>query len=199
MNLTKRASVVGLELDGKCLIATPEISPNSIFARSLIYLVNQDAGGNVLGVVVNKPADAHVDALLDSLNLEDQSAERKLATAPIYIGGPVATSQVNIVHEKHADWLSDFSSKDSIIAITGRKDMLAAICTGAGPAKYLIVAGIAGWSPGQLEAEIGNNSWLVTEADPDIIFNTPPELRASMAAEQLGIELNFLGSYAGSG
>ena len=42
---------------------------------------------------------------------------------------------------------------------------------GTGPEEHLIALGYAGWSPGQLEQELAQNSWLTLPADSDIIFS----------------------------
>jgi putative transcriptional regulator len=39
----------------------------------------------------------------------------------------------------------------------------------------LVTLGCSGWSPGQLEGEIGRNGWLTVKADPAIIFELPVE------------------------
>jgi putative transcriptional regulator len=37
-----------------------------------------------------------------------------------------------------------------------------------------IIAGHAGWAPGQLEAEIGRGDWTLERADSGAIFNGKP-------------------------
>ena len=39
-----------------------------------------------------------------------------------------------------------------------------------------VFSGYAGWKPGQLEAEVKKGSWLLREADTEILFNTEPGL-----------------------
>ncbi|NDE57186.1 MAG: hypothetical protein EB071_09955, partial [Gammaproteobacteria bacterium] len=50
-----------------------------------------------------------------------------------------------------------------------------------------------------LEAEIGQNSWLNTEAEQSIIFNRPAASRWRAAAEQMGIDIGLLTMQAGHG
>ena len=61
----------------------------------------------------------------------------------------------------------------------------------------MIALGYAGWSAGQLEQELAENSWLSLPAESDIIFSTPAELRLSKAAAQLGIDMNLISGEAG--
>ena len=83
------------------------------------------------------------------------------------------------------------------ICLTTSRDILAAIARDRGPSENLIALGYAGWSAGQLEAEISENSWLTMPADSAIIFHTACEQRASAAAAKLGVDLNLLSGEAG--
>ena len=65
------------------------------------------------------------------------------------------------------------------------------------PQEHLIALGYAGWSAGQLEQELAENSWLTLPADSDIIFSTPSRARLGAAAAQLGIDMNLISGQAG--
>ena len=71
------------------------------------------------------------------------------------------------------------------------------MATGSGPDKSLVALGYAGWSAGQLETEITENSWLTLPADSAIIFDTPYHQRVNAAAAKLGVDLNLLSGEAG--
>jgi putative transcriptional regulator len=60
-----------------------------------------------------------------------------------------------------------------------------------------VALGYAGWGAGQLEDEIGRNGWLTVDADPDLIFNVPPEARYHAAMQALGVNAAFLSEEAG--
>jgi putative AlgH/UPF0301 family transcriptional regulator len=74
---------------------------------------------------------------------------------------------------------------------------LRAIASGEGPRDHLIALGYAGWAPGQLEDELGANSWLSGPADGGILFRLPDEARWLAAAQLLGVDLNLLSAEAG--
>ncbi|EGG98089.1 UPF0301 protein YqgE [gamma proteobacterium IMCC2047] len=61
----------------------------------------------------------------------------------------------------------------------------------------MVALGYAGWSPGQLEQELGDNFWILAPANEDIIFNTPFHDRLDAAVAQLGISLEQLSPDAG--
>ena len=44
------------------------------------------------------------------------------------------------------------------------------------------------WAAGQLEEEMGRNSWINVAAEPGIIFDTPVEQRYAKALSLLGID-----------
>lgn len=74
------------------------------------------------------------------------------------------------------------------LEMTTSRDVLEAISYGHGPHKVLMTLGYASWGEGQLESELGENSWLTVPADPAVIFDTPPEQRYAKAMALLGLE-----------
>jgi putative transcriptional regulator len=61
----------------------------------------------------------------------------------------------------------------------------------------LVALGYSGWNAGQLEEEIGRNSWLTVAADPAVIFDAPIELRYQRALALLGVDVRMLSQEAG--
>ena len=57
--------------------------------------------------------------------------------------------------------------------------------------------GYAGWSAGQLEAELAQNAWLTVEADAHVLFDVPPEARLPAAMHLLGIDFADLSEDVG--
>ncbi|MCV5332961.1 YqgE/AlgH family protein, partial [Escherichia coli] len=78
------------------------------------------------------------------------------------------------------------------VAVTTSRDILSVLGTEAEPSDYLVALGYSGWSAGQLESELVENSWLTIEATPEIIFNTPINERWKKAVEKLGIDPSHL-------
>ena len=83
------------------------------------------------------------------------------------------------------------------LAMTTSKDVLEAMSNGSGPKRVLVTLGYASWGEGQLESEIGENSWLTVEADPAVIFDTPIEKRYEKALALLGLQPWMLSTVAG--
>ena len=83
------------------------------------------------------------------------------------------------------------------LEMTTSRDVLEALSTGAGPSRVLVSLGYSAWAQGQLESEIGENSWLIVPADPSVIFETPVEKRYDRALSLLGLETWMLSPDAG--
>lgn len=61
----------------------------------------------------------------------------------------------------------------------------------------MLAVGYAGWGPGQLEKEIANNSWLVTEPDDDLLFSQDFEGKWAKALTDMGIDPSSLSQNGG--
>jgi putative transcriptional regulator len=62
-----------------------------------------------------------------------------------------------------------------------------------------VLVGYAGWGPGQLDQELAAASWLTTDVDPALIFNTPPEVMWETAIRRLGADPAALHASSGGG
>jgi putative AlgH/UPF0301 family transcriptional regulator len=103
--------------------------------------------------------------------------------------------------------LSAVSDKDSVYAstmtipggleMTTSKDVLEALSMGSGPKRVLVSLGYSAWGEGQLETELGENSWLTVAADQALIFDTPVEQRYDRALGLLGLESWMISQQAG--
>jgi putative transcriptional regulator len=121
-------------------------------------------------------------------------------------GGPVQTERGFVLHEPMLEASSDeksnsiYASTLSVpggLAMTTSKDVLEAMANGSGPQRVLVTLGYASWGEGQLESEIGENSWLTVAANPDVIFDTPIEQRYDKALSLLGLQAWMLSSQVG--
>ena len=81
--------------------------------------------------------------------------------------------------------------------MTTSKDVLEALSTGSGPQRVLVSLGYSAWGEGQLETELGENSWLTVDADPAVIFDTPVDQRYDKALALLGLQAWMLSTQAG--
>jgi putative transcriptional regulator len=185
-------SLQSVNLTHHFLIAMPNMAdPN--FARSLTYICEHNDQG-ALGVVVNRPIDMTLGALFEQIEIPLEASEWK--SLPVYYGGPVQVDRGFVLHRPAGDWQSTLAVSQDV-ALTTSKDILEAVAAGRGPRQMLVSLGYAGWAPGQLEQEIGQNAWLTVPADLDVIFQLAPERRFTAAMELLGIDPSRLSDDVG--
>jgi putative transcriptional regulator len=190
-----------INLTNHFLIAMPGM-PDEAFSRSVVYVCEHGERG-ALGLIINKPSDIKLKALFDKVELP--LLREDLVDNPVFQGGPMQTERGFVLHEPIfalADKPEEavFASTMTIpggLEMTTSKDVLEALSTGAGPRKVLITLGYSAWGQGQLESELGENSWLTVDADNAIIFDTPVEQRYDKALLLLGLQAWMLSTEAG--
>jgi putative transcriptional regulator len=60
------------------------------------------------------------------------------------------------------------------------------------PKRTHVIAGYAGWGPGQLDAELAESAWLVSPVELDLIFEIPAAATWEMAIRRLGADPHLL-------
>jgi len=174
------------------LIAMPSLAdPN--FARTVTYLCEHNDEG-ALGIVVNRPSEVTLEELLGHMGIDTASLER--GDTPVYMGGPVQRERGFVLHPPEGDWDASLRVADGVCVTTSR-DILEAVARGAGPSRFLVALGYAGWGPGQLEQEMAENAWLSGPAEPALMFERPCDERWQAAAALLGVDLSLLSSQTG--
>ncbi len=145
-------------LRGQLLVAAPILNdPN--FHRTVVLVAEHGEEG-AMGLVLNRPTDTAVgDALPELAPLAGEED-------PVYVGGPVALESVLAVAE-----LDDPDDASELLfgAIGFVHELDVPTLRGR------VFVGYAGWSAGQLEAELEEESWLVLPAEPDDLFSDDPD------------------------
>jgi len=167
-------------LRGHLLVAGPNLwDPN--FRRTVVLIGHHDAEGAV-GVVLNQRLAATVEAAAPPLSPLVPPGES------LFRGGPVQPEAAVV--------LADFEDPD-------RAGVLALETIGflpeesdseslGGLRRARVFAGYAGWSAGQLEAEMAEDSWHATPAVPGDVFTDHPEGLWMTAVGRLGPEFRLL-------
>lgn len=166
---------------GKLLIAEPFLSdPN--FARSVILLCEHGDDGSV-GFILNHATELTLgDLLPEMLNKE----------VPVYQGGPVQMDTLHMLHrmpEKLGGteiipgiyWGGSYDALQEVILTNDYK-----------PTDLRLFVGYAGWTKDQLTKELDESSWIITEAKPDLLFETEAKDVWKEAVRTLGKEYAFI-------
>ena len=178
-------------LTGKMLIAMPQLN-ETCFGQAVILVCSHDENG-AMGLIINMPLpEITFASLLSELNIAGEARD-----ISVNYGGPVETSRGFVLHS--ADYQSDLGHQeiDARFSITPTIDVLEDLVSEKGPAKAVLVLGYAGWAAGQLEGEIADNGWLLSEADEDIVFSKANKKKWAQALALIGVKPEFLSSEGG--
>lgn len=186
------ASLKGDNLTGHFLIAMPALN-DGFFNQTVTYICEHDESGS-FGVIINQQTSIRLKQIITEMKIESSDDYDENIT--IYMGGPVDQGRGFILHRPAGNWSSSLKVKNDI-ALTTSKDILQAIANNQGPKDCIVALGYAGWSAGQLEQEMANNTWLSCPADERIIFNTPVAERWQAAANLIGVDLSLMSNDTG--
>lgn len=174
------------------LLAMPCLT-EGIFSQSITYICEHGESG-AMGIVINRPLDLSVSEIFEHLKIDTR---RDFSDVPVMAGGPVQMDHGFVLH-RYCDKTWEASLKVTPeITLTTSRDILRAIANDNGPQEHLIALGYAGWTAGQLEQELAENSWLTMPGNSEVIFSTPAEQRLEAAAATLGIDMNLISGQAG--
>lgn len=182
-------------LTGRFLVAMPNLA-ESEFEKTVIYLLEHGPKGAV-GLVINKAMTISVDEIL--MQVDDKYSNYRYPQTAL-AGGPVEKGRGFILHTNDGGtkrWQGE-ADMGGGISITTSADIMHAMVAGDFEQEFLLVLGYAGWSAGQLDQELLENSWLIVDADADVIFKLELEQRYDAALAILGIEYHQLSNISGS-
>lgn len=178
------------------LLSMPQLQdPN--FLKSVILLCDHSAEG-AFGLVVNHPSE-FVAAEAVQLQPELEAPN----DMPLLIGGPVEPQRGWILTSRAPDLPGYESEKrpDGILS----KEIGAGLHLSASPLllrrviqahpiprRTVVLAGYAGWGPGQLDEELAQSAWLISPVELDLIFEIPSAVCWEMAMKRLGVDPHFL-------
>jgi putative transcriptional regulator len=143
-----------LGLSGSLLIAHPNLAdPN--FRRSVLIISASDPHEGSFGLIVNRMTEKTVGDLLPEHELG------MLGDLPVFIGGPVSRDQLTFASFQ---WVGDALRVRTHLLLEEARELVA---EGGGVVRAFL--GYAGWSKGQLEAELEQKAWLVQKPDQEIL------------------------------
>jgi len=179
-------------LTGQLLVAMPGMA-DPRFARSVVFLCAHSPEG-AMGIVVNRRlGNVSFADIAGQVGIDPDEIAAEL---PVHFGGPVEPARGFVLHS--ADHVSVSSLVvDGRFALTATIEMLKTVARGEGPKHRLLALGYAGWAPGQLDAEIQANGWLVVPADPELVFSSDNDGKWTRALRKIGIDPSLLSTHMG--
>jgi len=147
---------------GKILISEPFL-PDTFFNRSIVYLTDHTPQGSV-GFILNKKLDLKISSAIEGFDNWDEI---------LSMGGPVAPDTLHYLHnlgnlipnsipiEGDVYWGGDI---DTVRELIKSKKI--------DKSQIRFFLGYSGWSAGQLERELKENSWVIAKVDSKIVLNS---------------------------
>lgn len=165
------------------LLSMPQMQdPN--FARTVVLLCEYSPDG-AFGLVLNRPTDLAATAMvrLDPPIIGGNEL-------PLCIGGPVEPQRGWILLADEPD--TEFKSIRDGLYLSTSQDVLREVLAMRPAPRARVLAGYAGWGPGQLDEELAQSAWLMGDVDLDIVFDLPPDVMWETAIRRLGADPSAL-------
>ncbi len=163
------------------LVASPQMrDPN--FQRAVLLLVQHNREG-ALGLVINRESPVRLGDVVERLAVvSPQRANRS-----VLWGGPVERGAGFVLFRGKAP--EGWQIRGDL-SVSASKERLAALV--AAGADFHLCLGYAGWSPGQLDREFADGSWIHVDASADLLFEYPVGERYDRALARLGVNAESL-------
>jgi putative transcriptional regulator len=160
------------------LLSMPQMhDPN--FQQTVVLLCQHSTEG-AFGLVLNRPVTT--TARVIAADRLDEATEHELE---VWIGGPVEPERSWILlHDEDAD--DDAVRVCDGVFLSTSGGVLQRIIEHSADARTRLIAGYAGWGPGQLDAELTASAWLSMDVQVDLVFDTPAENMWETAIRRLG-------------
>jgi putative transcriptional regulator len=160
---------------GSILISEPSLR-DFYFRQSVVLLAEHNDEGT-FGVIINKPIEARVKDIIRGFPGQN---------LPLYLGGPVKTDSLFFIHTRSdidqsvpimqgLYWGGDLTA---IKALLKNKTM--------SPSEIRFFVGYSGWSANQLDRELREKSWVLSQTTVSEIINDHPEMLWSNYLKSMG-------------
>ena len=164
---------------GSLLVALPSLA-DPTFAGTVVYVLDHSDTGTI-GVVLGRPSAVDIRDVLPGWS--------DLAVEPgvFHVGGPCETDTALCLAVSDAlaapEGLRQVAGKVHLVDLDVEPSRLADLLSG-----LRVFAGYAGWSPGQLAAEIAEGAWACVPGSPEDVLSeaSGPELWRTVMGRQRG-------------
>jgi putative transcriptional regulator len=162
------------------LLSMPQLQdPN--FAKTVVLLCDFVPDG-AFGLVLNRPTEMAAKTMVRM-----ETAVEGGNDLPLCIGGPVEPGRGWILTGDEPDDAEYRTIVDGLYLSTSPVLLQRVLAAPAMP-RARVLAGYAGWGPGQLDEELAQSAWLITDVALDLIFDTDPSIMWEAALRRLGAD-----------
>lgn len=161
---------------GTILIAEPFLKDPHFMRTALLLCEHKEEGS--FGFVLNRQTENWLCDLID---------EAEGLVIPVYFGGPVQPDTIHFLHTSPALIPDAIEIDDGIFWGGNFHTAIKLLKNGQVKTDEIrFFLGYSGWSQGQLDQEMQEGSWLTTQSNRRIIFDTPTQMIWQEAIRQLG-------------
>ena len=162
------------------LLSMPQLQdPN--FARTVVLLCDFIPEG-AFGLVLNRPT-----AMPASEMVKLHPPVVGGNDMPLCIGGPVEPERGWILLGEPPEDAEHRTIRDGLYLSTSPA-LLRRILEAPRRTRARVLAGYAGWGPGQLDEELAQSAWLMSDVDLDLVFDVDPAIMWETAIRRLGAD-----------
>lgn len=166
---------------GKLLIAEPFLADPNFF-RSVVLLAEHNEEGD-LGFILNQATDLVLSELIPDFQANNITIRQ---------GGPVEMDMMQMLHRR-PDVLGGTEVCKGIFWGGSYEALQELLVSGKyAPSDIQLFLGYSGWTKGQLERELAEGSWIVSENAPEWVFDTEPAHVWQTAVKQLGKDYEYM-------
>ncbi len=172
-------------IPGTLLVAPPALlDPN--FRRATVLLCDHNEEGS-FGLVINRVLDAEPSDVLEGI--ENYSGR-------LSFGGPVQADTLHYLHLHGDDVPTAIRVMDDVHwggSFDTIRDLIDTFQSTAQTLRFFL--GYAGWGPGQLEEEIEQGGWIISQAIAEDIFTEAPDTLWRHVLRRMGGEYAVLSNF----
>jgi putative transcriptional regulator len=169
---------------GKLLVAQPTMR-DPRFRRTIVFMAVHTRRG-ALGFIINRVAARRpLRRYFWRYGLPETGVD---GSVNLHFGGPVGLRRSTVLHPGPYRHPRSVRLRSGVY-VTAPRFVFGDLNRRRGPKRFLLLAGRAGWSPGQLEREISAGAWAVIPFDRNLVFDPDQSGKWQKALERRGVDL----------
>lgn len=170
---------------GRLLIAEPFMN-DPYFKRSVVLLTEHKKEGS-LGFILNQPLNITINDTLKDFPLFD---------APIFMGGPVQTDSLFYIHTQ-GEIITESEHIIDNLYWSGNFDQLKEMINNQQifPHEVMFFVGYSGWDFKQINNEVKNNSWIISDLNKFSIADFQQQDFWRTALQKMGSKFSMLSNF----
>ena len=162
------------------LLSMPQLlDPN--FAKTVVLLCDFGSDG-AFGLVLNRPTEMPASSMVQLEPALTHGNE-----LPLCVGGPVEPQRgwILLGEVPHGN---EYRTLVEGLYLSTSPELLRQVLDARPAPRARVLAGYAGWGPGQLDEELAQSAWLMSDIELDLVFDTAPSLMWETAIRRLGAD-----------